>query len=63
MSSRVFKLKSKQPTGEIPKGYEFQVIVQNKTGVDDADIRKTLEKLGFPKASKTAMKGYFEITS
>lgn len=63
MSSKVFKLKSKQPTGDLPKGYELQVIVQNKSGVDDSDIRKALEKLGFPKASKTAMKSYFEITS
>ena len=59
----MFKLTAKQATGEVPKGYEFQVIVQNKTGVDDNDIRKTLAGLGFPKASKTAYKSYFEIKS
>jgi hypothetical protein len=63
MSSKVFRLKSKQPTGDLPKGYEFQVIIQNKSGVDDKDIRNTLEKLGFQKASKSAMKSYFEIIS
>lgn len=61
MSTKVFKLKSKQPTGDLPKGYEFQVVVQNKSGFDDADVRKALESLGFPKAAKTAMKSYFEV--
>lgn len=63
MSTKVFKLRSKQSTGDLPKGYEFQVIVENQSGLYDSDIRKALEKLGFPKAAKTAFVSYFEKLS
>ncbi len=58
MSTRVFKLRAKQATGNVPKGYEFQVVVEIKGGVDDADIRRALEKLGFK--APAAMTSYFE---
>jgi hypothetical protein len=58
MSTRVFNLKAKQSTGNVPKGYEFQVVVENKGSVGDTDIRRALEKLGFK--APAAMTSYFE---
>jgi len=59
----VYKLKSKSSSGNMPKGFEFQVISASISSPASEDIRKAIEKLGFDnQAQKYASAGNFEVT-
>jgi len=60
-----FKLTTKQPIagGKIPKGVSFQHIEQNSSGVNMANLVKTIKtQFGIEISSSSISSSYFEIT-
>ena len=58
----VYKLKAKGNYGNMPKGYEFQVVSASSTP-DQNVIRKEIERLGFNSQAMTyRSSGNFEVT-
>jgi hypothetical protein len=58
----VYKLKAKGNYGNMPKGYEFQVISATIPTPDVKDIEKEMERLGFNTQAKSYKSpGNFEV--
>lgn len=59
----VYKLKAKGQYGDMPKGYEFQVVSATIPTPNTADIEKEIIRLGFNKQAQSyKSSGNFEIT-
>jgi hypothetical protein len=59
----VYKLKSKSNYGNMPKGYEFQVVSATTPTPDAKDIEKEIVRLGFnSQAVSYRSAGNFEVT-
>jgi hypothetical protein len=58
----VYKLKANGNYGNMPKGYEFQVISPSTPTPDFKDIEKEMESLGFNSQAKSYKSpGNFEV--
>jgi hypothetical protein len=58
----VYKLKAKGNYGNMPKGYEFQVVSATSPSPNASDIEKEIERLGFNAQAKTyKSSGNFEV--
>lgn len=58
----VYKLKAKRKYGDMPKGYEFQVVSASTTTPDSSDIEKEIIRLGFNKQAQSYKSaGNFEV--
>ena len=59
----VYKLKAKNQYGDMPKGYEFQVVSSSIPSPDANDIEKEIARLGFNKQAQSYRSlGNFEVT-
>ena len=60
----VFKLKAKSNYGDMPKGYEFQVVSATLSSTPNADdVEKEIKRLGFnSQAQGYRSSGNFEVT-
>ncbi|MBA4134815.1 MAG: hypothetical protein C0525_08825 [Flavobacterium sp.] len=59
----VYKLKAKGQYGDMPKGYEFQVVSATIPTPNAADIENEIIRLGFNKQAQSyKSNGNFEIT-
>jgi len=59
----VYKLKANRNYGNMPKGYEFQVISASTPTPDFKDNEKEMERLGFNSQAKSYKSpGNFEVT-
>lgn len=59
----VYKLKAKGQYGDMPKGYEFQVVSATIPTPNAADIEKEITRLGFNKQAQSYKSaGNFEVT-
>lgn len=59
----VYKLKAKGNFGDMPKGYEFQVVSASSPTPDAKDVEKTIANLGFNKQAQSyRSSGNFEVT-
>lgn len=59
----VYKLKAKSTFGNMPKGYEFQVVSTTIPTPNANDIEKEIVKLGFNKQAQSYKSaGNFEVT-
>lgn len=59
----VYKLKAKNNYGDMPKGYEFQVVSATIPSPDAKDIEKEITRLGFnQKTQSYKSSGNFEVT-
>ena len=59
----VYKLKAKSNYGNMPKGYEFQVVSATIPTPNASDIEKEIIRLGFNKqAQPYKSAGNFEVT-
>lgn len=59
----VYKLKAKGQYGDMPKGYEFQLVSATIPTPNAADIEKEIIRLGFNKQAQSyKSSGNFEIT-
>ncbi len=59
----VYKLKAKNQFGDMPKGYEFQVVSASMPSPDANDIEKEIARLGFNKQAQSyRSSGNFEVT-
>jgi len=59
----VYKLKAKNQFGDMPKGYEFQVVSASTPSPDANDVEKEIAKLGFNKQAQSyRSSGNFEVT-
>ena len=59
----VYKLKAKGQYGDMPKGYEFQVVSATIPTPNAADIENEIIRLGFNKQAQSyKSSGNFEIT-
>ncbi len=58
----VYKLTAKGNYGDMPKGYEFQVVSSSIPSPDSKDIEKQIERLGFnSQAQSYKSSGNFEV--
>jgi len=58
----VYKLKAKNNYGDMPKGYEFQVVSATIPIPDASDIEKEIIRLGFNKQAQSyKSSGNFEV--
>jgi hypothetical protein len=58
----VYKLKAKGNYGDMPKGYEFQVVSASMPTPDQNDIKKEIARLGFNEQAQTyRSSGNFEV--
>ena len=58
----VYRLKAKGNYGDMPKGYEFQV-VSRSTSLQGSEIEAEIKRLGFnDKAQSYRSSGNFEVT-
>jgi len=58
----VYKLKAKGNYGNMPKGYEFQVVSSSTYAPNASEIEKEIERLGFNAQAKTyKSSGNFEV--
>lgn len=58
----VFKLKAKRDYGNMPKGYEFQVVSASISTPNAKDIEKEIIRLGFNRLAQTYKSaGNFEV--
>lgn len=58
----VYKLKAKGNYGDMPKGYEFQVVSATIPTPNAKDIEKEIKRLGFNSQARTYKSaGNFEI--
>lgn len=59
----VYKLKAKSNYGNMPKGYEFQVVSATIPTPNANDIEKEIVRLGFNKQAQSYKSaGNFEVT-
>lgn len=59
----VYKLKAKSNYGNMPKGYEFQVVSATIPTPNASDIEKEIIRLGFNKQAQSYKSaGNFEVT-
>jgi hypothetical protein len=59
----VYKLKAKNQFGDMPKGYEFQVVSSSMPSPDANDVEKEIARLGFNKQAQSyRSSGNFEVT-
>lgn len=59
----VYKLKAKSNFGNMPKGYEFQVVSTTIPTPNASDIEKEILRLGFNKQAQSYKSaGNFEVT-
>lgn len=59
----VYKLKAKGSYGDMPKGYEFQVVSTSIPSPNANDIEKEIVRLGFNKQAQSyRSNGNFEVT-
>jgi len=59
----VYKLKAKSNYGDMPKGYEFQVVSATIPTPNASDIEKEIARLGFNKQAQSYRSaGNFEVT-
>ena len=59
----VYKLKAKSNYGNMPKGYEFQVVSATNPTPNASDIEKEIIRLGFNKQAQSYKSaGNFEVT-
>jgi hypothetical protein len=59
----VYKLKAKSNFGNMPKGYEFQVVSATIPTPNANDIEKEIVRLGFNKQAQSYKSaGNFEVT-
>lgn len=58
----VYKLKAKGKYGDMPKGYEFQVVSATTPTPNASDIEKEIIRLGFNKQAQSYKSaGNFEV--
>lgn len=58
----VYKLKAKRNYGDMPKGYEFQVVSATSPSPNSLDVEKEITKLGFNhQAQSYRSSGNFEV--
>ena len=58
----VDKLKAKSNYGNMPKGYEFQVVSRCTPNPDRSEVEKEISRLGFnTEAQKYGSSGNFEL--
>ncbi len=58
----VYKLKAKRKYGDMPGGYEFQVVSATMPDPDKKDIKKEIQRLGFNSdAQSYSSSGNFEV--
>ena len=58
----VYKLKAKSNYGNMPKGYEFQVVSATIPTPNASDIEKAIARLGFNKQAQSYKSaGNFEV--
>jgi hypothetical protein len=58
----VYKLKAKGKYGDMPKGYEFQVVSASHGTPNSSDVEKEIKRLGFnSQAQSYKSVGNFEI--
>ena len=58
----VYKLKAKSNYGNMPKGYEFQVVSATIPTPNASDIEKEIARLGFNKQAQSyKSEGNFEV--
>jgi hypothetical protein len=58
----VYKLKAKRKYGDMPAGYEFQVVSTTNPNPNIEDIGKEIKKLGFnAQAQSYRSSGNFEV--
>jgi len=59
----VYKLKAKNQFGDMPRGYEFQVVSSSMPSPDANDVEKEIARLGFNKQAQSyRSSGNFEVT-
>lgn len=59
----VYKLKAKGNYGNMPKGYEFQVVSATSPTPNASDVEKEIGRLGFNAQAKTyRSSGNFDVT-
>lgn len=59
----VYKLKAKGSYGDMPKGYEFQVVSGSIPSPDANDVEKEIARLGFNKQAQSYKSaGNFEVS-
>lgn len=59
----VYKLKAKNNYGDMPKGYEFQVVSSTIPAPNASDVEKEIIRLGFNKQAQSYKSaGNFEVT-
>jgi hypothetical protein len=59
----VYKLKAKGNYGDMPKGYEFQVVSASSPTPNASDVEKEIKRLGFNnQAQSYRASGNFEVT-
>jgi len=59
----VYKLKAKNQFGDMPKGYEFQVVSSSMPSPDANDVEREIARLGFNKQAQSyRSSGNFEVT-
>jgi len=58
----VYKFKAKGNYGDMPKGYEFQVVSKTIPTPDAKDVEKEIARLGFNKQAQSyRSSGNFEV--
>ena len=58
-----FKLKAKRQYGDMPKGYEFQVVSASLSSPNAQDVEKEIIRLGFNRQAQSyRSSGNFEVT-
>ena len=58
----VYKLTAKGSYGDMPKGYEFQVVSASSSSPDAKDVEKEIARLGFNKQAQSyRSSGNFEV--
>jgi hypothetical protein len=59
----VYKLKAKGNYGDMPKGYEFQVVSATSPTPNPSEVEKEIIRLGFNKQAQSYKSvGNFELT-
>jgi len=59
----VYKLKAKSNYGDMPKGYEFQVVSSSSPTPNSTEVGKEIKRLGFnSQAQGYSSSGNFEVT-
>jgi hypothetical protein len=58
----VYKLKAKRNYGDMPKGYEFQVVSATSPTPNSLDVEKEIVRLGFNRQAQSyKSSGNFEV--